>query len=50
MRRMRNHFDWSALNKLYDVEKGKAAVTNSFQLEGADEDNKKFVDETTAVV
>jgi len=27
------------------VEKGKAAVTNSFQLDGTDEDNKKFVDE-----
>jgi proteasome lid subunit RPN8/RPN11 len=27
------------------VDKGKAALTNSFQLEGTDEDNKKFVDE-----
>ena len=32
------------------VEKGKAVVTNSFQLEGTDEGNKKFVDETTAVI
>src|SRR6266478_307836 len=32
------------------VEKGKAAVTNSFQLEGADEDDKKFVDEMAEVV
>ena len=32
------------------VEKGKAAVTNSFQLEGTDEDDKKFVDESTEVV
>jgi hypothetical protein len=27
------------------VEKGKAVVTNSFQLEGIDEENKKLVDE-----
>jgi proteasome lid subunit RPN8/RPN11 len=32
------------------VEKGKAALTNSFELTGTDEDNKKFVDETAAVV
>src|SRR5438132_13815218 len=31
------------------VEKGKATVTNSFQLEGADEDVKKFVEESTKV-
>jgi proteasome lid subunit RPN8/RPN11 len=32
------------------VEKGKAAVTNSFQLEGADETDRKFVDEHIKVV
>ena len=32
------------------VEKGKAALTNSFQLEGTDEDDKKFVDEMAEVV
>ena len=32
------------------VEKGKAAVTNSFQLDGSDEDDKKLVDETVVVV
>ena len=31
------------------VEKGKAVLTNSFELTGTDEDDKKFVDETTAV-
>src|SRR6266851_5020549 len=31
------------------VEKGKAMVTNSFQLEGVDEGDKKFVDESTKV-
>jgi proteasome lid subunit RPN8/RPN11 len=31
------------------VEKGKAAVTNSFELMGADEDCKKFVDEKTEI-
>ena len=30
------------------VEKGNAVVTNSFQLEGVDEDNKKLVDEPIA--
>ena len=29
------------------VEKGKAALTNSFELTGSDEDNKKIVDEAT---
>src|SRR5712671_5111338 len=32
------------------IEKGKAAVTNSFQLDGTDEDNKNFVDESAVVV
>jgi hypothetical protein len=32
------------------VEKGKAKVTNSFELAGSDEDDKKFVDEEVAVV
>jgi len=32
------------------VENGKAAVTNSFQLDGSDEDDKKFVDERVDVV
>ena len=32
------------------VEKGKAAMTNSFELTGTDEGDKKFVDETTEVV
>ena len=31
------------------VEKGKAALTNSFQLDGTDEDDKKFADETIAL-
>ena len=31
------------------VEKGKAAVTNSFELDGSDEDDKRFVDEMTEV-
>lgn len=31
------------------VEKGKAAVTNSFELQGADEADKKFVDERIEV-
>jgi len=31
------------------VEKGKAAVTNSFELAGSDETDKKFVDEPTVV-
>jgi len=31
------------------VEKSKAAVTNSFELTGADEDSKKFVDEKTEI-
>jgi len=31
------------------VEKGKAAVTNSFELVGSDENEKKFVDEITEV-
>jgi proteasome lid subunit RPN8/RPN11 len=31
------------------VEKGKAAITNSFELTGNDEDGKKFVDEKTDV-
>ena len=31
------------------VEKGKAVVTNSFQLDGTDEDNKKFVDESAVI-
>ncbi len=31
------------------VEKGKAAVTNSFQLEGTDEDDKRFDNETIVV-
>src|SRR5215813_2929227 len=30
------------------VAKGKADITNSFQLEGKDEDDKNFVDETIA--
>ena len=29
------------------VEKGKATITNSFELTGSDEDDKKFVDEKT---
>jgi proteasome lid subunit RPN8/RPN11 len=28
------------------VEKGRAAVTSSFELEGTDEENKRFMDET----
>jgi proteasome lid subunit RPN8/RPN11 len=32
------------------VEKGKAAVTNSFELTGADEAAKKFVDEPTEII
>jgi proteasome lid subunit RPN8/RPN11 len=32
------------------VEKGTATITNSFELAGADEANKKFVDEKTEVV
>src|SRR5271166_2320040 len=32
------------------VEKGKAAVTNSFELAGGDEGDKKFVDEKTDIV
>jgi proteasome lid subunit RPN8/RPN11 len=32
------------------VEKGKAVVTNSFELAGADEDDKRFVDEGIEVV
>jgi len=31
------------------VEKGRAAITNSFELEGTDEGDKKFVDEKTEV-
>ncbi|MBI1739720.1 MAG: M67 family metallopeptidase [Acidobacteriales bacterium] len=31
------------------VEKGKAAVTNSFQLEGAGENDKRFLDEPIAI-
>ena len=31
------------------VEKGKAAVTNSFELTGTDEPDKKFVDETVEI-
>ncbi len=31
------------------VEKGKAALTHSFELAGASEDDKRFVDETTEV-
>src|SRR5438445_8844960 len=31
------------------VDKGKAATTNSFELNGTDEDGKKFVDETAEV-
>jgi proteasome lid subunit RPN8/RPN11 len=31
------------------VEKGKAAVTNSFQLNGVDEDDKSFVDERVEI-
>ena len=31
------------------VEKGKATITNSFELTGSDEDDKKFVDEKTEV-
>jgi proteasome lid subunit RPN8/RPN11 len=32
------------------VTKGKAEITNSFQLEGGDEDSKKFVDESIATI
>jgi len=32
------------------VEKGKATITNSFELTGSDEDDKKFVDEPTVIV
>jgi proteasome lid subunit RPN8/RPN11 len=32
------------------VEQGKAAVTNSFQLDGIDEDDKKLVDEKLVVL
>ncbi len=31
------------------VEKGKATITNSFELMGTDEDDKRFVDEKTEV-
>jgi len=31
------------------VEKGKAALTNSFELTGIEEDNKKFVDEQISI-
>ena len=31
------------------VEKGKATITNSFELTGSDENDKKFVDEKTEV-
>ena len=31
------------------VEKGKATITNSFELTGSDEDDKRFVDEKTEV-
>ena len=31
------------------VEKGKAAITNSFELAGSDEADKKFIDEPTQV-
>ena len=31
------------------VEKGKATITNSFELTGSDEDDKKFVDEKAEV-
>jgi proteasome lid subunit RPN8/RPN11 len=31
------------------VEKGKATITNSFELTGSDEDDKKFVDEKTEI-
>src|SRR6266404_1403083 len=32
------------------VEKGKAVITNSFELAGSEEHDKKFVDESTGVV
>jgi proteasome lid subunit RPN8/RPN11 len=32
------------------IEKGTATITNSFELVGSDEDDKKFVDEKTEVV
>ena len=32
------------------VEKGKATITNSFELKGSDEDDKKFAEEKTEVV
>jgi hypothetical protein len=32
------------------VEKGKAAITNSFELVGADESDKKFADESVEVL
>jgi len=32
------------------VEKGKAAITNSFELTGTDESDKKLLDETTEVL
>ena len=32
------------------VEKGKAAVTNSFELSGSDEGDKRFLDEKIAVI
>ncbi len=32
------------------VEKGKATITNSFEIGGSDEDHKKFVDEKTELV
>ena len=32
------------------VEKGEAAITNSFELVGSDEDNKRFADESVVVV
>jgi hypothetical protein len=32
------------------VEKGTAAITNSFELVGSDEGDKKFVDERTEVI
>jgi hypothetical protein len=31
------------------VDAGRAAVTNSFELSGSDEADKKFVDETTEI-
>jgi hypothetical protein len=31
------------------VEKGKAAITNSFELSGSDEADKRFLDETIEI-